>query len=211
MAAAAQTATFGAGCFWGTEKFFRKQFGPALLSAQVGYLGGTTPNPTYEDVCSGQTGHAEVLQIQYDPSKATYEALVEYFFRMHNPTTLNQQGNDTGTQYRSAIFYHNDEQAIVAKAVRDRLQATKIKAPIVTVITPATTFYPVRAGSGSVRWQRSWLLTGTDGTVLLLLLLGGGAEGGRPGCAQAEAYHQNCTCALLQRGCGRGRGAPRPR
>jgi len=135
-------ATFGAGCFWGTEKFFKKQFGGALTSTAVGYLGGTTKNPSYKDVCTGTTGHAEVLQVVYDPDKVSYNKLVELFFRMHDPTTINRQGNDKGTQYRSAIFYHNEEQANIARAIKDEMQKSgKFKDPIVTEISPATEFF----------------------------------------------------------------------
>ena len=112
------------------------------MSSKVGYTGGTAVNPTYREVCTGTTGHAEALQIEYDPSKVKYEDLVEYHFRMHDPTTMNRQGNDTGTQYRSAIFFHTPEQERIAKEVRDLLQATKIKGKIVTEIVPAKVFYP---------------------------------------------------------------------
>jgi len=135
--AGVELATFGAGCFWGTEKFFRKQFGANLISAMVGYMGGTSKT-TYEDVCTGTTNHAEVLQVSYEPNKVAYGDLVRFFFRMHNPTTLNQQGNDRGTQYRSVIFTHTKEQQKIAEQVRDEVQASgKVKGKIVTQIQPA--------------------------------------------------------------------------
>lgn len=135
-----ELATFGAGCFWGTEKFFKKQFKDGLHFTAVGYSGGRTLQPTYEEVCDGETGHAEVLHLEYDPNKVKYEDLVEFFFRMHDPTTLNRQGNDRGTQYRSVIFFHSKQQQDIAKQVRDRIQA-KFYAPIVTEISPFTHYY----------------------------------------------------------------------
>ncbi len=131
-----ELATFGAGCFWGTEKFFRKQFGANLISAAVGYMGGAS-KASYEQVCTGTTNHAEVLQVSYEPNKVAYADLVRYFFRMHDPTSLNRQGNDRGTQYRSVIFTHNKEQQKIAEQVRDEVQASgKIKGQIVTQIQP---------------------------------------------------------------------------
>lgn len=115
------TATFGAGCFWGTEKFFKKQF-KGVIQGRVGYMGGGgDSNPGYKQVCSGTTGHAEVYHVQFDPSKVQYADLVLFFFRMHNPTTPNRQGNDQGTQYRSAIFYHSEEQKQEALGVIEML------------------------------------------------------------------------------------------
>lgn len=135
--AGAELATFGAGCFWGTEKFFRKQFGTNLLSALVGYMGGASKS-SYEQVCTGTTDHAEVLQVSYEPTKVNYADLVRFFFRMHDPTTLNRQGNDRGSQYRSVIFTHTNEQQKIAEQVRDEVQASgKIKGQIVTQIQPA--------------------------------------------------------------------------
>jgi peptide-methionine (S)-S-oxide reductase len=132
-----ELATFGAGCFWGTEKFFRKQFGSNLISALVGYMGGASKS-SYADVCTGTTNHAEVLQVSYDPNKVPYDDLVRFFFRMHDPTTLNRQGNDRGTQYRSVIFTHTSEQQQIAEKVRDEIQASgKIKGNIVTQIQSA--------------------------------------------------------------------------
>jgi peptide-methionine (S)-S-oxide reductase len=135
--AGVELATFGAGCFWGTEKFFRKQFGANLISALVGYMGGAS-KANYEEVCTGTTNHAEVLQLSYEPSKVAYGDLVRFFFRMHDPTTLNRQGNDRGTQYRSVIFTHTNEQQKIAEQIRDEVQASgKIKGQIVTQIQPA--------------------------------------------------------------------------
>lgn len=135
-----QIATFGAGCFWGVEETFRST--PGVLSTVVGYLGGTMENPTYEDVCTGKTGHAEVVQVTYDPSVVSYETLLDVFWGNHNPTTLNRQGPDVGEQYRSAIFYHTPEQKLIAEKSKDALQASgKFGKPIVTEITPASAFY----------------------------------------------------------------------
>jgi len=138
--AATELATFGAGCYWGTEHWFKKQFGKAILSAKVGFSGGQSANPTYEAVCSGKTGHAEVAQFTFDPAKVTFEALATFFWRMHDPTTLNKQGNDNGTQYRSVIFYHSDEQKTTALKVKDIVKS-KWKNPIITEIVPFTAFY----------------------------------------------------------------------
>lgn len=133
-------ATFGAGCFWGVEELFRKVDG--VLSTSVGYMGGTKENPTYEEVCTDKTGHAEVVHLEYDPSVVSYERLLELFWENHNPTTLNRQGPDIGTQYRSVIFYHTPEQKESAEQSKQALEASgKWKDPIVTRIEPATTFY----------------------------------------------------------------------
>jgi len=134
-------AAFGGGCFWGMEKFFKKEFKSGLSTSAVGFMGGNKKNPSYEEVCSGKTGHAEVLFVEYDDKKVNYKDLVIFFFRMHDPTTLNRQGNDVGTQYRSAIFYYNDEQKNIANEVKAELQKTKFKDPIMTDISPATDFY----------------------------------------------------------------------
>ncbi len=135
-----ELATFGAGCFWGVEVAFRQVRG--VKDALVGYLGGTLANPTYKDVCTGRTGHAEVVQVEYDPSEATYEKLLDVFWENHDPTTLNRQGPDFGTQYRSAIFYHTPEQKRAAEESKSRLEANgKFRRPIVTEITEASTFY----------------------------------------------------------------------
>ena len=133
-------ATFGAGCFWGVEEAFRQMKG--VTATAVGYLGGTLQNPTYRDVCSGRTGHAEVVEVEYDPSQVSYEALLEVFWSSHNPTTLNRQGPDIGTQYRSAIFYHTPEQQAAAEASKREQQASgRFRNDIVTEITPASQFY----------------------------------------------------------------------
>ena len=133
-------ATFGAGCFWGVEAAYRQI--PGVISTAVGYLGGTMQNPTYYDVCSGRTGHAEVVEVTYDPERVTYDDLLTVFWENHDPTTLNRQGPDVGTQYRSAIFYHDEEQksaAIASKEERDK--SGRYRRLIVTEITPATEFY----------------------------------------------------------------------
>lgn len=133
-------ATFGAGCFWGVEEIFRKL--PGVIETAVGYMGGTLKNPCYEDVCTDKTGHAEVVQIQYDPKKISYEKLLDVFWNNHNPTTRNQQGPDIGTQYRSVIFYHTPQQKAVAEQSKIALgKSGKWRSPIVTEITPAATFY----------------------------------------------------------------------
>eukprot|EP01088_Endostelium_zonatum_P008244 TRINITY_DN2092_c0_g1_i1.p1 TRINITY_DN2092_c0_g1~~TRINITY_DN2092_c0_g1_i1.p1 ORF type:complete len:221 (-),score=43.51 TRINITY_DN2092_c0_g1_i1:21-683(-) len=135
-------ATFGAGCFWGTEKFFEEEFKDALSKLSVGYMGGDTVEPTYRDVCTGQTGHAEVLQVEYYPKKVDYKDLCRYFWRMHDPTTLNRQGNDSGTQYRSVIFYHNEDQKKDAEEVKEEIQKKYKNRHVVTEISPATKYYP---------------------------------------------------------------------
>lgn len=133
-------ATFGAGCFWGVEAAYRQV--PGVLSTRVGYLGGTMKNPTYRDVCSGRTGHAEVVEVTYDSSRLSYDDLLTVFWENHDPTTLNRQGPDVGVQYRSAIFFHDDEQKKAAEASREeRDKSGKYRRPIVTEITPASTFY----------------------------------------------------------------------
>ena len=135
-----ELATFGAGCFWGVEVTFRNVKG--VEDATVGYLGGTLESPTYKDVCTGRTGHAEVVQVRYDPAVVSYDQLLDVFWNNHNPTTLNRQGPDVGTQYRSAIFYHTPEQKRLAEESKARLAASgRFARPIVTEITPASTFY----------------------------------------------------------------------
>jgi peptide-methionine (S)-S-oxide reductase len=134
-----EKATFGAGCFWGVEVELRNI--PGVTDARVGYAGGTLDKPTYEDVCTGRTGHAEVVEVDFDPGKVRYDQLVDAFWHLHDPTTLNRQGPDRGTQYRSVIFVHSPEQQSAAIAARDRAQAHTSK-PIVTAIEPASTFYP---------------------------------------------------------------------
>jgi methionine-S-sulfoxide reductase len=139
-----ETAIFAGGCFWGMENIIREI--PGVLSTEVGYTGGKFPNPTYQQVCTGLTGHAEAVQIVYDPDVVSYETLVDYFFRMHDPTTLNRQHNDIGTQYRSAIFYTTDEQREIAeKAVLFLNQQKKFARPIVTQVVKASLFYPAEA------------------------------------------------------------------
>lgn len=133
-------ATFAAGCFWGVEEAFRKVKG--VMSTSVGYTGGSFNNPTYEDVCSGRTGHAEAVEVEYDPSTVSYDELLTVFWDNHDPTTLNRQGPDVGTQYRSAIFFHAPEQKAAAIASREKLQNSgRYKNPISTEITPASQFY----------------------------------------------------------------------
>jgi peptide-methionine (S)-S-oxide reductase len=133
-------ATFGAGCFWGVEVAFRQI--PGVLNAEAGYEGGSLPNPSYQDVCTGRTGHAEVVEVTFDPARVSYEQLVDVFFTHHDPTTLNRQGPDRGTQYRSAIFYHDEEQRTVAEAAKERWSRSgRWRSPIVTEVTPASTFY----------------------------------------------------------------------
>ena len=133
-------ATFGAGCFWHVEALYRKLNG--VQDVTVGYTGGRLENPTYEDVCSDKTGHAEAVQVEYDPSKISYDELLKVFWENHNPTTLNRQGFDIGTQYRSAIFFHDLEQERIARESKDKLaKSGKFENPIVTQIVPAPTFY----------------------------------------------------------------------
>ena len=135
-------ATFGAGCFWGVEAAFRQL--PGVIEAISGYMGGTLDNPTYEQVCTDRTGYAEVVQVRYDPKRASYDQLLDLFWRMHDPTTLNRQGPDVGTQYRSAIFFHSAQQQADAQASKERLAASGAYngKPIVTQIEPASRFYP---------------------------------------------------------------------
>jgi peptide-methionine (S)-S-oxide reductase len=133
-------ATFGAGCFWGIESTFRKLDG--VTDVTVGYSGGDVPNPTYELVCSGRTGHAEVVEVIYDPAQISYEDLLEAFWSCHDPTTLNRQGPDVGSQYRSVIFFHDGDQQSVAHISKEKRDAAGVlPRPIVTEITPALAFY----------------------------------------------------------------------
>ena len=135
-----EKATFGAGCFWGVEAAFRKVKG--VVSTAVGYMGGTSENPTYKDVCTDKTGHIEVVQVEFDPEVISYEELLKVFWEIHDPTQLNRQGPDFGTQYRSVIFFHNDEQKKLAITSKEQLQQSgRYEGEIVTEITPATTFY----------------------------------------------------------------------
>ena len=141
MTTAQEKATFGAGCFWGVEAAFRRV--PGVVSTQVGYLGGKTRNPTYHDVCSDATGHAEVVEIVFDPTQVSYNQLLDLFWELHDPTQLNRQGPDWGTQYRSAIFFHSPQQQTVAAASKKALEEKKVfSKPIVTEIMPAGEFYP---------------------------------------------------------------------
>lgn len=135
-----QTATLGAGCFWCVEAIFERLKGVHKVTS--GYAGGSVENPTYEQVCSGTTGHAEAVQIEFDPEEISFEDLLYVFWRTHDPTTLNRQGNDVGTQYRSAIFYHDDEQKKIAEKSKQETDASVLwPNPIVTEITPFTNFY----------------------------------------------------------------------
>jgi peptide-methionine (S)-S-oxide reductase len=139
-----ERATFGSGCFWCTEAVFQELDG--VQSAVSGYSGGHVKNPTYNEVCNGDTGHAEVIQVTYDPKKLSYADLLEVFWQTHDPTTLNRQGADVGTQYRSAIFYHTDEQRSLAEHYKKELDASgAFHSPIVTEIVPFTEFYPAEA------------------------------------------------------------------
>jgi len=139
--ASTDIATFGAGCFWCVEAVFERLDG--VLDAVSGYMGGHVENPTYEQVCTGQTGHAEVVQVRFDPRRIPYEDLLGWFWRLHDPTTLDRQGADVGTQYRSAIFYHSEAQREAAEASKRKTDASDLHPdPIVTEIVPATTFYP---------------------------------------------------------------------
>jgi peptide-methionine (S)-S-oxide reductase len=134
-----EQATFGAGCFWGVEYVYRRV--PGVLDVTSGYSGGTTPNPTYEEVCSHTTGHAEVAQVAFDPDRVSYEQLLEVFWAMHDPTQVDRQGPDIGDQYRSVIFTHSEEQASTAEKSRERAQE-RFDKPIATKIEPLSTFYP---------------------------------------------------------------------
>ena len=134
-------ATFGAGCFWGVEEAFRKIDG--VRSTAVGFMGGHLDHPSYRDVCTGTTGHAEVVHVEYDPKEVSYEELLDVFWDVHDPTTPNRQGPDIGSQYRSAIFYHTAEQEKTARTSKERLEAEgRYPAPIVTEIVPASSFWP---------------------------------------------------------------------
>lgn len=136
-----EKATFGAGCFWGVEAAFRQVKG--VISTSVGYSGGSYKDPSYRDVCTGRTGHAEVVEVVYDPSRVSYEDILKVFWENHDPTTPNRQGPDVGTQYRSAIFFHTPEQQAAALASRGRLESSgRYRRPIVTEITPASEYYP---------------------------------------------------------------------
>src|SRR5213596_1011689 len=136
-----EKATFGAGCFWGVEETFRNLKG--VLSTAAGYAGGTKENPIYGDVCTDKTGHAEVVQVEFDPSQISYDELLNIFWSNHNPTTLNRQGPDVGTQYRSVIFYHSPEQQAAANASKEKIgKSGRFNRPVVTQIEPAPKFWP---------------------------------------------------------------------
>jgi len=160
-----EQATFAAGCFWGIEAEFRRVDG--VVTTLVGYTGGDVSNPTYEQVCSGTTGHAEAVKVVYDPKKVTYDQLLDVFWRIHDPTQVDRQGPDIGTNYRSAIFYHSPEQKAQAESSKDRLQKSGKfgKKPIATDISPATEFWPAeeyhqhyyeKCGSGYCTSQKYW-------------------------------------------------------
>ncbi len=136
-----KTATFGAGCFWGVEAAFRRADG--VVTTAVGYMGGSLKNPTYKDVCTGQTGHAEVVQVTYDPSKISYEQLLDIFWSVHDPTQLNRQGPDIGSNYRSVIFYHDAEQGRLARTSKEKIEVSGMFGfrKIMTAIVPASEFY----------------------------------------------------------------------
>jgi peptide-methionine (S)-S-oxide reductase len=137
---AMQKATFAGGCFWGVEDAFHQV--PGVVSTRVGYIGGKTEKPTYKDVCSDQTGHAEAVEVTYDPTKVSYEKLLDLFWSLIDPTQVDRQGPDSGSQYRSAIFYHSPEQAAAAKASKEKLaKSGKYRRPIATAIEPAATFW----------------------------------------------------------------------
>jgi peptide-methionine (S)-S-oxide reductase len=136
-----ERATFGMGCFWGPEESFRKVDG--VTSTSVGYMGGSLENPTYEEVCMGRTGHAEVVEVEFDPSRIAYEELLEIFWACHDPTTRNRQGPDIGTQYRSVLFFHSPEQEAAARASKEKLERSgRYRSEIVTEIVPVSGYYP---------------------------------------------------------------------
>jgi peptide-methionine (S)-S-oxide reductase len=134
-----EKATFAAGCFWGVEAAFRQV--PGVRATRVGYTGGSRERPSYEDVCTGLTGHAEAVEVEFDPSRVSYDQLLDVFWQEHDPTTLNRQGPDVGTQYRSGIYFHTPEQEAAARASRERIQSQSRK-EVVTEITSATEFWP---------------------------------------------------------------------
>lgn len=136
-----EKATFAAGCFWGVEATFRQM--PGVISTRVGYTGGHTQNPTYKDVCSDGTGHAEAVEVEFDPAKLTFAQLLKVFFENHDPTQVNRQGPDWGSQYRTAIFFHSPEQKMQAEQFKQELEKARVYSkPIATQIVPAVTFYP---------------------------------------------------------------------
>ena len=133
------TATFAAGCFWGVEQTFAQV--PGVTATSVGYTGGTVADPSYKEVCTGRTGHAEAVLVEFDPARVSYDELLDVFWKVHDPTTLNRQGPDVGTQYRSAVFFHTPEQEKAALASRERIQAES-RRPVVTEVTAASEFHP---------------------------------------------------------------------
>lgn len=136
-----EKATFGAGCFWGVQHIFKSIEG--VVNTRVGYLGGQTDNPTYQDICTGNTGHAEVVEVEFDPTKLSFDELLDIFWRLHDPTQLNQQGVDIGTQYRSAIFYHTDDQKQIAEKSKANFdKGNSFGKPSVTEISPVSNFFP---------------------------------------------------------------------
>lgn len=153
-----ETATFAAGCFWGVEETFRKTKG--VVSTMAGYTGGKMKNPSYEDVCSDETGHAEAVQIEFDPKKVSYEKLLDIFWQNHNPTQLNRQGPDIGTQYRSAVLYHNEKQKEAALKSKEALEKSKkYSKPIVTEILPAADFYKAEEYHQKYKQKQSFCCT----------------------------------------------------
>jgi len=139
-----ERATFGGGCFWGVEESFRTI--PGVLETQVGFMGGKTADPSYKEVCTDKTGHAEVIHLIFDPERISYQELLKTFFNIHNPTQLNRQGPDVGTQYRSVIFYHSEDQKFLAESTIKALEKEgKYSRKIVTTVEPASTFYPAEA------------------------------------------------------------------
>lgn len=155
-------ATFGAGCFWCIEAVLERVDGVRAVTA--GYMGGQVDNPTYRQICNGETGHAEVVQVEFDPTKVSYDRLVDWFFQLHDPTTMNAQGPDHGTQYRSAIFVHDEAQRAAAEAARARAQP-RFQAPIVTEITAASTFWPAEGyhqdffrGNEGHPYSQAWIV-----------------------------------------------------
>lgn len=150
-----ENATFGAGCFWGVQNKFKKVRG--VIKTQVGYEGGMTADPSYEDVCSHNTGHAEVVQVQFDPDVVSYLQLLDVFWKCHNPTTLNRQGVDVGSQYRSVIFYHSEEQHQQAEQSKMWLEESgQVPGKIVTQIVPATHFYPAEEYHQNYYEKNKW-------------------------------------------------------
>ena len=148
-------ASFGAGCFWGIEAAFAKL--PGVTSTRVGYTGGSLENPSYEDVCTGRTGHAEAVEVEYDPSQVSYEKLLELFWSCHDPTTLNRQGPDVGTQYRSVVFFHDAEQEARARTSKEKQESSgRHSSPIVTEIVPASRFYPAEDYHQQYVSKRGW-------------------------------------------------------